>query len=90
MLPARSRSSAFTAVAVLTLALGIGANATVFNWVNAVILNPLPGVARSGDLLEFAFVRRGERSRSVSVAEYQDLQRGAPAFSGIAARDASG
>ena len=45
------KNPTFAAIAILTLALGIAANATIFSWISATILDPVPGAARTGDLV---------------------------------------
>jgi predicted permease len=68
------KSPAFTLAAILTLALGIGANATIFTWLSAVILNPVPGV----DSREIGSIRwhspEGGR-RGLSWLNYLDLRK---------------
>ena len=46
-----TKSPGFTAVVVLSLAIGIGANATVMCWLRNLVLHPLPGVADEGSLV---------------------------------------
>ena len=75
----------FASAVVITLALGIGANATIFTWIKAVFLEPLPGVARPDELVEVWGATRHNSALSLSLLDYQDLRDRNETLSGLAA-----
>src|SRR6185436_9685198 len=68
------RTPGFTAVAVLTLAIGIAATTTVFSWVQAVFLRPLSGVPDHAALRLVWGRSRDGAQRSFSMPNFRDLQ----------------
>ena len=75
-----SKSRGFTLVAVLTLAIGIGANAAIFSVVNAVLLRPLP--YRAPERLVTVLHEGGS---PVAPANFLDWREQARSFESIAA-----
>jgi predicted permease len=80
------KSPWFTLAAVSMLALGICANGTVFSWINATLLHPIPGARNSGELVT---VMRGSWNTSpsppLSYPDYRDLRERNHSFGGILA-----
>ncbi|HYA24425.1 MAG TPA: ABC transporter permease [Terriglobales bacterium] len=68
------KSPAFTVVAVITLALGIGANTTIFSMVNSFLLRPLP-VQDPGQITTLTEMQKdGTNNNTFSVPEYRDIR----------------
>ncbi|HEY1987526.1 MAG TPA: ABC transporter permease [Terracidiphilus sp.] len=78
------RSPGFALTAVLTLALGIGANSTILSWISSTLFNPIPGVANTGNMLT---IQRGERTEHapppLSYPDFLDLRDNAKTITGM-------
>jgi len=83
------KNPAFSAIAVLSLALGIGANTTIFTVVNAILLNPLP-VKDISRLVEVDTVdtktkvtQANSTKLGMSYPNFQDYERQNQVFTGL-------
>ena len=75
----------FTVVALVALALGIGANTAIFSLVNAVILKPLPFPESDRLVWVFGNIRNGGNRASVSPLDFLDYRNQNKTFEQFAA-----
>jgi predicted permease len=78
------RYRAFTTLTVFTLAVGIGANTTVFSWVDAMLLRPLSGVASPDRLAAVETLTPNGAFVPNSYPDYRDFRDHLNLVSGIA------
>lgn len=77
-----TKSPGFTVVAVLTLALGIGANTAIFSLVNAFLLKPL-AFPQESQLMVLTGQTRQEKRTGISYPDFEDWRRQSGSFSAL-------
>ena len=77
----------FTAVAVLSLGLGIGVTTTIFTWLKAVYFNPLPGVQDARHLVSINAAYKDRNGFSNSYQDFLYIRDHASLFDGIFAHE---
>ena len=82
--PHARQEPTFTAVAVLSLAMGIGANSAVFSWADALLLRPLP-IPRAGDVIAVGSPEAVASTLRTSYPDYLHIQERSRSFDGLAA-----
>jgi macrolide transport system ATP-binding/permease protein len=78
-----AKNPGFTLVALLSLALGIGTNTTIFCWIQTVLLNPLPATADPGRLAVLVSTRGATTYDTVSYPDLKDYAGLKEVFSGV-------
>jgi predicted permease len=84
------KTPAYTAAAILTLALGIGANTAIFSALDGVVLKPLPYREPDRLVIIGLYNRSLKHATDVSYPDFLDWQRGARSFDQIAAFEPTG
>src|SRR5215212_342512 len=79
------KTPAFTAIAVLALALGIGASTTTFSVVNALLLKPWPYIQDQGRMLYVSeyFPKLSDHDNGVAYPDYLDFKQQATTLEGF-------
>jgi predicted permease len=79
------KAPGYAGIAILTLALGIGANTTIFSWINSALLNPVPGVANANEVVSLTLSKPGDDPFPLTYPDVEAMRDGQKSFTGIAA-----
>jgi predicted permease len=77
------KAPGYAAIAILTLALGIGANTTIFSWINSALLNPVPGISNPNEVVSLTLGKPGEPF-GFTYPDLEAVRNGQHSFTGIA------
>jgi predicted permease len=80
-----AKAPGFAAIAILTLALGIGANTTIFSWINSTLLNPVPGLGNPSQVVSLTLSKPGDNPFPFTYPDLEAMRDGQQSFTGIAA-----
>jgi predicted permease len=80
-----AKAPGFAAIAILTLALGIGANTTIFTWINSALLNPVPGLGNPSEIVALTEGKSGGFPLGFSYPDLEAMRDGQQSFTGITA-----
>ena len=79
------RTPALTAIIVTTLGVGIAASCTVFSWTRAILLDPIPGAARTSQVMALESTTPSGSWTPVSWLDYRDFRKYLRSFDDLAA-----
>jgi predicted permease len=78
-----AKAPGYAAMAIVTLALGIGANTTIFSWINASLLNPVPGLASPRDVVALSLGSDSANPFPFTYPDLEALRNGQQSFVGL-------
>jgi predicted permease len=80
-----AKAPGYAAITILTLALGIGANTTIFTWINSTLLNPIPGLASPSEVVALSLGKPGDNPFLFTYPDFEAMSNGQQSFTGITA-----
>jgi putative ABC transport system permease protein len=78
-----AKAPGYAAITILTLALGIGANTTIFTWINSTLLNPIPGLASPNEVVALSLGKPSDNPFPFTYPDFVAMRDGQQSFTGM-------